>query len=209
MTSFVAGSGANRWRRCTDVATAIDIAIEAIGNHFDRPLHLQFTASRVAQALRYRRDAVRLLDRVGHDLRERRIAANERDVGPVQRRHDPRDELTARLEHLPRQDRRRRVRDRVVRVDDLELELARDLHDLVRERQHVLRLAKERIARRIDLVKHQAGLIVAEAEWRVGADEMHLVATGRQCLRELGGNDAAAADGGVADDSDIQAGSLI
>ncbi len=115
----------------------------------------------------------------------------------------------ARLEHLPRQDRRRCVRDRVVRVDDLELELARDLHDLVREGQYVLRLAKEWIARRIDLVKHQAGLIVAEAEWRVGADEMHLVSTNRQRLRELGGNDAAAADGRVADDSDIQAGSLI
>ena len=45
-----------------DVSTAIDIAIEAIRNHFNRPLHLQFTASRVAKAFRYRRDAVRLLD---------------------------------------------------------------------------------------------------------------------------------------------------
>ena len=42
--------------------------------------------------------------------------------------------------------RRRGVRHRVVRVDDVEPELARHLHDLVRERQQVLRLAKQRIA---------------------------------------------------------------
>ena len=34
---------------------------------------------------------------------------------------------------------------RVVRVDDIEGELARQLHDRVRERQEVLRLAEERI----------------------------------------------------------------
>ena len=79
------GSGANRWRR-PDVSTAIDIAIEAIGNHLNRPLHLQFTASRVAQTLRYRRDAVRGFDRVGHNFRKRRVTANERDVCPMQRR---------------------------------------------------------------------------------------------------------------------------
>ena len=41
------------------------------------------------------------------------------------------------------------VRDRVMRVDDVERELARQLHDLVRERQQVLRLAKQRVGRRV------------------------------------------------------------
>ena len=46
-----------------------------------------------------------------------------------------------------------RVRDRVVCVHDVEPELARDLDELVRQRQQVLRLAEQRIARRLDLVK--------------------------------------------------------
>ena len=112
-------------------------------------LHAQLAPGRLAQALRHRGHAVRLLDRVRHDLRERRIAADERDVRAVQRRHHPRHGTAARLEHLPRQQRRRRVRNRVVRVDDVEPELARHLHDPVRQRQHVLRLAEQRVARRV------------------------------------------------------------
>ena len=86
----------------------------------------------------------------------------------MKRRDHAWDGVSAGFEHLPRQERRGGVRDGVVRVDDLEIDLARHLHDLVGEREHVLRLAEERVARRVDLVKHQPGLIVAEAERRVG-----------------------------------------
>ena len=111
--------------------------------------------------------------------------------------------VAAGLQHLLRQERRRGVRDRVVRVDDLERELARDLHDLVGERQDVLRFAKERIARRVHLMEDEPGLVVAEPERRIGADEVHLVAAVRERLRQLGRDDAAAADRGVADDADV------
>ena len=100
------------------------------------------------EALGDRRHAVGLLDAEGHGLRIGAVAAEQRDVGAVQRGDDARHarRLARRRQNLPRQIRGRRVRDRVVRVDDVELLVARDLDDLVRERQQVLRLPEERIA---------------------------------------------------------------
>ena len=203
MTSFVASSGAKRCRRPGTVAPPVDLAVEAIGDDLDVAADAELAARGLAQALGHGGHAVRRLDRVGDDLRKRWIAPDQRDVGAVQRRHDPRDGVTAGLQHLSRQQRRRGVRDRVVRVDDLQRELARHLHDLVGERQDVLRFAKERIARRVDLVEHQPGLIVAEPERRIGADEVHLVAAVRERLGQLGRDDPASADRRVADDADI------
>ena len=79
-------------------------------------------------------------------------------------------------QHLPREERRRRVRHGVVRVDDVEAELARHLHDPVGQRQQILRLAKQRIGRRQHLVKRQPRLELAQPERRFRADEVHLVA---------------------------------
>ena len=117
--------------------------------------------------------------------------------------------MTARLEDLPCQERGRRVGDRVVRVDHVQLELARDLHEPVGERQQVLRLAKQRVARRGDLMERQARVKLTEPERRVSADEVNLVAAVRERFRQLGGNDAAAPDRGVAENPDVQSGSLI
>ena len=68
---------------------------------------------------------------------------------------------------------------------------------------HVLRLAEQRIARRVDLVKHEPRMERAEPERLVGADDVHLVAAIRQRLSQLGRDDAAAAHRGVTDDADI------
>ena len=69
--------------------------------------------------------------------------------------------------------------------------------------KQVLRLAKQRVGRRQHLVKREARLELAQPERRLGADEVHLVAAARQRLAELGGDDAAAADRGVADHADV------
>ena len=98
-----------------------------------------------------------------------------------------------------------RVRDGVMRVHDVERELARELHDLVRERQQVLGLAKQRIGRRVDAMEREARLVVAEPKRRLRADQMHLVAAPGQRLRELRGHDAAAADRRVTDHPDMHA----
>ena len=108
-----------------------------------------------------------------------------------------------RREDLLREIRGGRVRDRVVRVDDVEGELARQLDDLVRQRQQVLRLAEQRIASACGRGETPARLVIAETERRLGADEVHLVAAPRERLRQLGGDDAAAADRRVTDDPDI------
>ena len=115
------------------------------------------------------------------DLRVRAIAAEQRDVGAVQRgdhaRHDAAVVDDARI-----------CRARyaavacgigVVRVDDVELLVARHLHDLVGQRQQVLRLAEQRIARRLDPVERQARLVVAEPERRVAAEDVHVVSARR------------------------------
>ena len=97
------------------------------------------------------------------------------------------------------------MRNGVVRVHDVERELARELHDLVRERQQVLRLAKQRIGRRVDAMEREPGFVVAEAERRLGADQMHLMAAASERLRQLGGHDAAAADRRVTHHPDMHA----
>ncbi len=110
------------------------------------------------QTVRNRRDALRSLDRKGDDLFVGGITADQRDVGPVQGRHRPRSlhaEVAAK--DLVGQVRRRGMRDRVVRVDDVERPPVRETHDRVRERQQILRLSKERIRRGVDALKGQAG----------------------------------------------------
>ena len=64
--------------------------------------------------------------------------------------------MVRRRQNLLGQIRRGRVRNAVVRVDDVERELARQLNDLVRQRQQILRFAEQRIRRRVDAVKREA-----------------------------------------------------
>ncbi len=115
------------------------------------------------------------------------------------------DPAVGRRDDVLRQIRGGRVRNRVMRVHDVERELARELHDLVRERQQVLRLAKQRVGRRVDAMEREARLVVAEAERRLRADEMHLVAAASQRLGQLRRHDAAAADRRVTDHPDMHA----
>ena len=91
-----------------------------------------------------------------------------------------------------------------MRVDDVQLRLARDLHDPVGKRQQILRLAEQRIRRRQHLVEEQAFLEVSEPERRFRADEVRLMPAQGKRLAQLGCHDPASADRGVADDADVQ-----
>ena len=149
----------------------------------------------------------RLLDRKRHDSRVRRIAADERDVGAVQRgdgpRRRPATPSAARI--WPREIGRGRVRNGVMRVDDVEpLGRATRWTIVLASDEQVLRLAEQRIRRRLDPVERQAAADSRrQPERLVAADEMDLVAAARQRMRQLGRDDAAAADRGVADDPDV------
>ncbi len=112
-------------------------------------------------------------------------------------------------EHLARQVGGGRMRNRVVRVNDVQLLVAGDLDDLVRQREQVLRLAEQRIARRFDAMKRQPGLVDAEPHGRVAAEHVNLVSARRQHLAQFGRDDAAASHRGVADDPDLHAGDFI
>ena len=95
------------------------------------------------------------------------------------------------------------MRHGVVRVDDVELELARDLDHSRRQRQDVLRFAEQRIRGRRHAVESQACLIGPESERRVGTEDVHVVPARGQRLCELGRDNPAPADRRVADDADV------
>src|SRR5204863_6652024 len=66
-----------------------------------------------------------------------------------------------------------------------------------------LLLAKQRIRGNFDAMERQTRLVVAEAEGRVAAQHMDVVAARGEHLPQLGGDDAAASNRGVADDADV------
>ena len=78
------------------------------------------------------------------------------------------------------------MRHGVVRMDDVEAMGFGDACDRGRQREQVLRLAKERIRRGGHLVEEEAFLKVAEPERPFRADEVHLMAAKRQRLAQLG-----------------------
>ena len=179
-------------------------AIEEIRNDADFALHAQGRYRVGAQAARHRGHGVRLLDGKGDDPRVRRIAADERDIRAVQRRHHPRAGEGGRgRQHLIGEICRRCVRNGVVRVNDVEPPLFRDTRNRVDQRQQILRLAKQRVGRDFDRVEGQPRDAAAPAERRIAADQMNLVAARGKRVRQLGRHDAAPANRGVADHADI------
>ena len=182
----------------------VEPAVEEVRDDVDLGAHRQVTVRVVAQALGNGGDAVRLIDAERGGLGVRRVAADQRHVRAVQRGDDAGHLAAARRgQDLPREIAGGGVRYRVVGVDDVEVERARHVDQLVRERQQVLRVPKQRVAGRLHLVKREAGLELAEADRPLCADQADLVSAGGKRLGQLRGYDAATADRRVADDADV------
>ena len=169
-------------------------------------------ASRRASHARRRRDRVARRDREARERQEARVAADQRDVGAVQGRHDARGRGAAfGGQHLAREVRCDGVRQRVVGVDDVEPFAPRHLDDLRRERQRVGRLLELRVGRRRDAMEDEprsrAGVAGSIRPGQLVAEHVHGVAAARELDGDLGGDDAAAAEGREADDADAQAAS--
>ena len=95
------------------------------------------------------------------------------------------------------------VRDGVVHVQQVELVALGDFGHARGEREAVGRVLEERVVGDFDLVIVDARGIGIEAD-RIGVgDEVDLVAAGGQFQAEFGGDDAAAAVGGIAGDADV------
>jgi len=98
-----------------------------------------------------------------------------------------------------------RVRNGVVYVQQVEVEVSGDLGHLGGQRQRVRRVLEQRVAVGIDLVEADVGQRVApEARRQAAGDEVHLVAELGECDTQLRGDDAAAPEGGITGDADFK-----
>ena len=112
------------------------LAIEKVRDHPNLAAYGHFSIRILAETVGHGGHAVGLVDAERGGFGVRRIAADQRHVGSVKRRDHTRDFLdTRRRENLFGQIRRGRVRNRVVGVDDIEIELTRHLDQLVGQRQ--------------------------------------------------------------------------
>ena len=150
------------------VLAAMRLAVHEVRDDADVANLPELPMRRRLQAFGDGRHAVRLLNGKSDDFRIGAVGAEQRDVGAVQRGdHLGHRSAVGRGQNLAGEIRRGRMRHGVVRMDDIELLGARHLDDLVGQRQQVLRFAEHRVRRRLDAMKRQAGLVVAEPERRV------------------------------------------
>ena len=109
-------------------------------------------------------------------------------------------------EHLAGEQRADRVRNGVVHVQEIERVELGDLGHARGKGEVVGRVLEERIVRDRDLVIVDVVLAAVEAEGLRVGDEVDLVAARGEFDAELGGDDAAAAVGGIAGDADLHRG---
>ena len=147
-------------------------------------------------------DAVGLLDAELGDGQVRAVEADERDVGAVERGDEGKMEA-ARGEHLAGEQRADGVRDGVVNVEEIERVELGDLGHAGGEGEVVGRMLEEGIVRDGDFVEVDVGFAAGEAEGLRVGDEVDLVAAGGEFDAEFGGDDAAAAVGGITGDADL------
>ena len=106
-------------------------------------------------------------------------------------------------QHLPRQHRAHRVRNRVVHVQQVEIVELRDLCHARGQRQVVRGIVEQRITGDFHFVIVNVGFLAPQPDrLRVG-NEMDLVAALGQFQAEFGGDDAAAAVRRITGDSDL------
>ena len=90
-----------------------------------------------------------------------------------------------------------------MRVDDVEPVRARHLHEAVGQREQILRLAKQRIAGRLDAMEPDVGIRFAQAKRRIAADHVRAMPAIGEAPRQLGRHHAAAAHRRVTGDPDV------
>ena len=106
-------------------------------------------------------------------------------------------------QHLARQQRAHRVRNRVVHVQQVEIVQLGDFSHARGQRQIVRRIIEQRIARHFDFVIVNVGFLAAQPDGLGIGDEMNLVAALGQFESEFRGHHAAAAVGGITGDPNL------
>ena len=101
-------------------AGPVEARVHEVRHDLDLALHPELADRDVLQVLRDRRHRVALLDRPAGDRQVRAVLADDRDVGAVERRDDLQPDAVA-VAHLAGQDRRDRVGQGVVDVEQVEV----------------------------------------------------------------------------------------
>ena len=179
----------------------VHVAIHEIRDGLNGPRNVEVRDGSFAQVVGDAGDAVAFLDGVAHDGQIAAVESDQRDVGPVQGGHE-RQMTAARGEHLPRQQRRNRVRNRVVHVQQIERVVLRHFGHARGQRQIVRRKLEERVTGDGNLVIEDAVVAPAQAEWLRVGDEVDLVAESGQLDAQLRGDNAGASVGGITRDPD-------
>ncbi len=112
-------------------------------------------------------------------------------------------------EHLAGEQRADRVRDGVVDVEEIERVELGDFGHAGGEGEVVGWVLEERVVGDGDFVVIDVGFAAGEAEGLGVGDEVDLVAAGGEFDAEFGGDDSAAAVGGITGDADLHRGPLL
>jgi len=80
------------------------------------------------------------------------------------------------------------MRDGIVNVEDVQIEVACDLSHFRGQGQGIRRKLEQRIGRCVDTVKHEISLVTIKSKRQRVGDEVYLVASHRQLLAEFSGD---------------------
>ena len=175
---------------------------EEVVNDLDGAVEVEHALSLAPERVRHGGHGVRRGERVLDGGRVSRVLAEQRGVGPVQRRDHARPLI--RRQHRPGEDRRGRVRHGVVDVQHVEPMVAAHLGHAHRQRQGVVGVSEQPVLVDRDGMKVQTRRVRGQAERALVGDEVHVVPARGQLFAERGGQHAAPAHGRVAGDADAQ-----
>ncbi len=156
----------------------------------------------VTEEVRDGGDAVGLFDGELGDRVKRRILADDRDVRAVQRR-DHGDVAPFLPQHLLRDPGARRVRNRVVHMQQVEPLVDHHLVHPNGEREIVWRILEQGIAPHVDFVEVYARQKYRQPKRLLVGDEVDLVPAGGERDPQLGRDRAGAAVRGITGDADL------
>jgi len=179
--------------------TAVEIAVDEIGDHFDGALDVEFLKGLAEKIAGDGSDAVALLDGKLRDGKIAAVAADEGDVRAVKRGDERKPTGSG---HGAREQGADGMRNGVMNVEKVERGRLENLKHFGGKSESVGRMVEERVGDDFDFVEVNALAVRGHADGRGVADEMDFVAAGGELHAKLGGDDARAAVGGIAGDAD-------
>ena len=177
------------------------LPVHTIGHDIDVAIDAKHAACFPCQIGGHGRDAIRASQRIARDPCVRRILPNDRDVGAMQGRDHGQP---AGCDNVAHGQSRHRVRNRVVRVNQVERYVLGDFGESRRKRKVVGRILEERIGRHRNFVEMDAGVKGIVSRRRRIGKEVHVMPTLRQRLADFRRHDTRAAEGRVAEHADRQ-----